>query len=316
MSLFLCGAIGLAQDSPTLERYRPILLPSGKWQSAPHGNGNIYAPEVLFDNGIYRMWFGGQGKDGHDRIQLAESVDGKKWVTKGVVLEDKKANHVNDPTVVKVDGTYWMYYTRADKDIRDDIAVAISNDGIKWSQKGVVLRPTSAGKWDSLLVGRPSVLYENGLFRMWYDGRKDLPLGAPAEDVPKSSTSVRSVGYAESNNGIDWTRPQEVPVFGEDAGGVHVVRIAQHYVMVYESRDGTRMATSSNGLNWNSQRLWIDRSSTTDDAYGHVTPFLFIDPTEKSSKLFVGGARSSTWDQNIILGISITDQQWALVKMP
>ena len=48
------------------------------------------------------MWYGGQGRDGHDRIHLAESDDGVNWVRRGVVLDNGEANHVNDPSVVKV----------------------------------------------------------------------------------------------------------------------------------------------------------------------------------------------------------------------
>jgi hypothetical protein len=85
-----------------------VLQGQGHEEVAPHGQGNVYAPHVLAENGLYRLWYGGQGKDGHDRISYAESREGKKWVRKGVVLKDDKANHVNDPYVVKVNGRYFM----------------------------------------------------------------------------------------------------------------------------------------------------------------------------------------------------------------
>ena len=85
---------------------RPELLLGGELATevAPHGEGNVYAPDVHVDGNRYRMWYGGQGRDGHDRIHLAESEDGTKWVRRGVVLEDGTANHVNDPSVVRVGG--------------------------------------------------------------------------------------------------------------------------------------------------------------------------------------------------------------------
>jgi hypothetical protein len=144
------------------------------------------------------MWYGGQGKDGHDRIHFAESHDGLTWEKRGVVLEDKDANHVNDPSVVRVGNEWWMYYTRAATDILDEIALAVSHDGVVWEKRGIVLHPGAPGTWDALLVGRPSVLKESGRFKIWYDGRADLPPDAPATGVPKSPTSRRSVGYAES----------------------------------------------------------------------------------------------------------------------
>ncbi len=43
------------------------------------------------------MWFGGQGRDGHDRIHLDVSADGAQWEQRGVVLEDPAAA----PAIVK-----------------------------------------------------------------------------------------------------------------------------------------------------------------------------------------------------------------------
>ena len=288
-----------------------VLDPTGDLQAAPHGAGNAYAPEIVLEDGLYRMWYGAQGRDGHDRILLAESPDGRVWETKGVALDHGSANHVNDPSVVKVGDTFFMYFTRAPVDIRDEIALVTSKDGRLWQEQGTVFRPGADGAWDSLLVGRPSVLHEDGRFRMWYDGRRDLPVGAPAEGVPKSDRSVRAVGYAESIDGLTWTRPQAEPVFGEDAGGVHVVRIGDGLVMTAESREGTRLATSPDGLAWQSQGLLVDRSGTDIDRFGHVTPFLLVEP--ESVALFTGAASSASWDRNRIVRVPLSVQQRASV---
>jgi hypothetical protein len=124
-----------------------ILRGQGGEEIAPHGQGNVYAPHVLIEDGLFRMWYGGQGKDGHDRISYAESKDGKKWVRKDVVLKDDTANHVNDPSVVKVNGRYFMYYTCAKKDVVDRIDVAISQDGRQWERKGVVVNYEELFSW-------------------------------------------------------------------------------------------------------------------------------------------------------------------------
>ena len=291
-----------------------VLDPTGDLQAAPHGSGNAYAPEILVVNGVYRMWYGAQGRDGHDRILLAESADGLAWETKGVALDHGSANHVNDPSVVKVGDTFFMYYTRAPVDIRDEIALATSADGVTWKAQGTEFRPGADGAWDSLLVGRPSVLHEDGRFRMWYDGRRDLPVGAPAEGVPKSDRSVRAVGYAESVDGLTWTRPQAEPVFGEDAGGVHVVRVGATLVMTFESREGTRLATSPDGLTWQSQGLLVDRSGADVDRFGHVTPFLLVEP--ESVVLFAGAASSASWDHNRIVRVPLSPQQSGRLALP
>lgn len=283
-----------------------VLEPTGDLQAAPHGAGNAYAPEILFCDGVYRMWYGAQGRDGHDRILLAESPDGVSWKTNGVALDHGSANHVNDPSVVKAGDTFFMLYTRAPVDVRDEIALATSTDGVTWEEQGTVFRPGGEGAWDSLLVGRPSVLHEHGRFRMWYDGRRDLPIGAPAEGVPKSDRSVRAVGYAESTDGLTWSRPRSEPVFGADTGGVHVVRIGDTLVMTSESREGTRVATSNDGLEWRDRGLLAGLSGGDIDRFGHVTPFLLAEPSGVT--LFSGAARSTTWDRNVIVRIPLTRQ--------
>lgn len=97
-----------------------------------------------------------------------------------------------------------MYYTRTEKDVVDRIFLAVSDDGQKWESKGIAVDAGKDGVWDSLSVGRPSVVHEDGEFKMRYDGRKDFPPDAPVKDVLKSPTSKRSVGYATSNDGVTW----------------------------------------------------------------------------------------------------------------
>ena len=300
--LFVCWFTG---PMPLHAETEAVLAPTGETEAAPHGRGNVYAPEILVEGGVFRMWYGAQGRDGHDRICLAESANGTTWERKGVVLDRGDSNHVNDPSVVKVGGTFFMYYTRADEDVRDQIALATSPDGVTWTTRGTALAPGEAGAWDSLLVGRPSVLVENGRFRMWYDGRKDLPSGAPAAGVPTSATSSRAVGYAESADGLVWTRPRAAPVFGHDAGGVHVVRTRRGLAMVWESGDGTHLARSSDGLDWQDAGLLAGLSGDSPDRFGHVTPFLLVDPADDRPTLFAGGARAASWDENTIVRVPL-----------
>ncbi len=274
-------------------------------ESAPHGEGNVYAPDILIENGRYRMWYGGLGDDGHDRIHYAESLDGLRWKKKGVVLEDKAANHVNDPSVVRIRDRYFMYYTVAGAGVTDRIDVATSKDGIRWQRQGTALRAGEPGEWDGLLVGRPSVLFENGQFKMWYDGRKDLPPDAADPKAPKSPTSKRSVGYATSKDGLNWTKHDKNPVCGNDAGGVHVVRYDDCYLMFFESHAGTMIAVSRTGLSWKNADLLVRPTGKRFDQHGHVTPFLLVRRRGLPPQLFIGAARAATWDRNSIARIRL-----------
>ena len=294
-------------------KIKVILKGKGDSEIAPHGRGNVYAPDVIWDGTVFRMWYGGQGKDGHDRISSAESADGQNWLRNGVVLKDDLANHVNDPSVVYVSGKYMMYHTRTEKDVVDRIDLAVSSDGRKWEPKGAVITVGSEGTWDSLSVGRPSVIFDGGRFKMWYDGRKDFPPGTPVEGVPISSTSRRSVGYATSEDGFRWVRHPNNPVVGHDAGAVDVKHLGDQYIMLYESRDGTRYAVSNDGLKWNDRGIFVAKSGSSIDQFGHVTPFLFVDHDKNQHWLYVGAAEATTWDGNSIAVLSIDEDQLRLM---
>ena len=278
---------------------RVLLSGEGEYEAAPHGEGNIYAPCVLIDQGKWKMWYGGQGKDGHDRISYAESVDGSKWTRQGVVLEDKTANHINDPAVIRVGDKYFMYFTRAEKFVIDRIHVATSTDGVTWKRRGMALDAGPEGSWDTVSVGRPAVIYEDGIFKMWYDGRKDFQPSSPVEGAPVSPNSHRYVGYATSNDGLRWQRHGENPVFGNDAGAIDLKRVGNHYLLLYESQGGTRFARSGDGLQWKDAGWLVEKSGGEVDRHGHVTPNLFIDNDGKAW-LFFGAARAATWDRNCI----------------
>ncbi len=304
LSLLMLLQLNARSEELSVSRKPTVLLQGeGKLELAPHGLGNIYAPDVLYENGLYRMWYGGQGKDGHDRILYAESHDGIKWVRKGLAIEDINANHVNDPSVVKVNGIYFLYYTRAEVGVIDKIYVATSKNGIRWEKKGPAVVP--GDKWDSLLVGRPSVLYEEGEFKMWYDGRKDLPIGALSENVPQSKNSRRSIGFATSQDGLVWSK-HPTPVFENNAGGIDVKRFGSKLYMAYESHSGTRIAVGNDGIHWRDRGVKISKSGKSIDKYGHVTPFLLNLPEKKRVIVYFGAASKSTWNYNCIASVRLT----------
>ena len=269
---------------------------------APHGNGNVYAADIVRCRDTLLMFYGGQGRDGHDRIHLATSTDGTTWKPRGVVFAPEGINHVNDPSVVILNGKFYMYYTRASVGVTDCIGLATSNDGRMWLDRGPIILPREKPAWDSLLVGRPSVTYDGNRFRLWYDGRADLPTGAPDRTAPKSSTSQRYVGYAESKDGISWKR-HDGYVFTNDAGGVHVSRVDGQYVMLIESRRGTEWASSDDGISWKDEGLLVVKDQQTAP-HGHVTPFLFADGNQRV--LYFGAARSEHWNQNSIMRVGIS----------
>lgn len=296
VSVFIQSCLGAGEPESTM---RVLLRGEAATELAPHGRGNVYAPSVVVDGPLWRMWYGGQGKDGHDRIHYAESPDaGRSWRRRGVVVENDSANHVNDPSVLRVDGKWFMFYTVAEHGTEDAIALAVSSDGLNWQKRGVVLAPGPKGTWDSRLVGRPSVLHENGRFRMWYDGQPTK------EDRPAARLEgARAVGLATSPDGVRWTRHSGNPVLQRGIGAVDVVRSADGYVLLYEGHAGTGAATSRDGVVWKDRGLAIRLSGTEADRYGQVTPHLVH--TGHDWQVFLGAASRKSWDGNSVVSFSL-----------
>ncbi|MCA9184426.1 MAG: BNR-4 repeat-containing protein [Pirellulaceae bacterium] len=278
-----------------------ILRGDAETEFAPHGTGNVYAPDVHRSGAVWRMWYGGQGIDGHDRIHVAESVDGRSWKKQGVVVDCGSANHVNDPSVVRAGGKWWMFFTVAETAEDDEIAAAVSTDGQTWQKLGVVFSRGNAGAWDSRKVGRPSVLYEDGIFRLWYDGQATKAAAEKSRLAQKVRQEGRAVGYAESKDGRTWQR-RDGPVFHHGAGAVDVERVKDRYVMVYESSAGVNWAESRDGIEWQSRGQLLGVSGKDLDRYGHVTPHLTpaISGHDGDMLLYVGAAGRRTWDGNSV----------------
>ena len=274
-----------------------ILRGEGESERAPHGLGNAYAPDIVQDGSRWLMYYGAQGRDGHDRIHLAESLDGFTWIKLGVVLDCGTANHVNDPSVVRAGDVVWMFYTVAETGEADEIAAATSKDAIAWEKRATVFTRGLGAAWDSAKVGRPSVLMEAGKFRLWYDGQPTAAAAESNEVAKRVRAEGRAVGYAESADGLTWTRRAE-PVFREGAGAVQVARERGRYVMVIESGSGVRWAESADGLAWKPRGLLTGLTGGERDAFGMVTPcFVHI---RRRSCLFYGAAARKAWDGNAI----------------
>jgi len=184
---------------------------SGEWDDY-----YVYAPSVLFEDGVYKMWYSGlqassraqqlveSGKyPGFSRIGYATSTDGIVWTKyKGNPVLDLGADgewddiHVYSPSVLFEDGVYKMWYTGYDG-YSYRIGYATSLDGIVWTKyKGnPVLDLGSPGEWDDGHVSGPSVLFEDGTYKMWYPG---------------SGYNWRfRIGYATSTDGIVWTKYED-----------------------------------------------------------------------------------------------------------
>jgi hypothetical protein len=294
--LFLIFPMRVEAQSVVSERYCDAPYTDCDWQfhannpiivpNSTDGDKNIYAPDVMYENGVYRMWYGGQGGS-HDRIYHTTSINGVNWGNKQLVLDLGSSNHNNDPSVVKVSDLYYMFYTDNNIDqmanYGDTIHLATSNNGIDWTKRGLVLDKGAPGEWDASFASRPSVIYEDGIFKMWYDS---CPLAC-------------FIGYAESEDGYNWTKYTSNPlIYGS---GIDVEHLTEGYVMLSQSGyDGPLIRTSADGISWTDHGYIFRLSGKSYDTWGHVTPNIFINEDRKWVGVYFGGASVQTWDRNTI----------------
>ncbi|MDQ3935583.1 MAG: hypothetical protein M3340_13235 [Actinomycetota bacterium] len=137
------------------------------------------------------------------------------------------------PYVVKQGDSFRMWFVSARRWVEDDHGVhyevvirhATSADGILWdADDEPCLVPEAQGDY---AVGRPSVLVEGGTYRMWY--------------AIRSFTQPYRIGYAESSDGLRWTRRDadagiDRSAEGWDSGMIcspQVVRVRDRLLMFY-----------------------------------------------------------------------------------
>ena len=176
--------------------------------------------------------------------------------------------------------TTWLYYGGSDatgsvdcpgiNDTHWRIGLAQSTDGVTFARVagtetgGAIVDLGAPGQFDSFLAYRPFVLKDGALFRMWYNGSTrpfNCPAGTLADD--------RRIGYAESADGVHWTKhydgagpggsvlPLGAPgeFDAQQVGYAWVIRDGGEYKLYYSANDAKNfwrvgLAVSADARTW------------------------------------------------------------------
>ncbi len=143
---------------------------------------SISYPSILFEDGVYRMWYGsnlGWGKTQEDMqhvIKYAESKDGIQWIRYNEISVNLKypgEYALSKPFVIKHEGIYKMWYSyRANANILTyRIGYAESVDGRKWNRldERAGIDVSNSG-WDSEMISYPFVFEHDNKLMMLYNG--------------------------------------------------------------------------------------------------------------------------------------------------
>jgi hypothetical protein len=143
---------------------------------------SISYPSVLYDNGIYKMWYGsnlswGSTQDQMEHvIKYAESNNAIDWKRNDKVvvgLQYKNEYAISKPFVLKTESGFEMWYSfRGNGSIMTyRIGYAISYDGINWTRRdkeaGIDVSKTG---WDSEMICYPFIMNHKNQKFMIYNG--------------------------------------------------------------------------------------------------------------------------------------------------
>lgn len=247
----------------------PVLPKDKPWEGTATRSGPYLYGTVMWDEGRLRMWYHGY-RSGQYVNCYAESADGVSWTKPNLGLiefdgstennlflttlkeiEDKDAyrggSDCHNPSVIKrpweADPTkrYALFcYSVAYRHAR----VAFSPDGLRWT---FVRETASKG-----LFGSGDVL---NFFHDPYQSRYVATLKS-------GSRRGRAAGVATSRDGLNWTKPVDIPVFVADDLDPDATQVYGMPVFPYQ---GLYI-----GLPWIYRARWFKYGGYTDQRMGEV----------------------------------------------
>ena len=153
-----------------------------------------------------------------------------------------------DITMLYEGGVYKMWFSwRPEK----SIAYSESKDGANWSGPKIVLSPVD-NDWEHDL-NRPGIVKKDGVYHLWYTGQAD---------------GRSKIGYATSQDGLNWRRQSKTPVLVPEEPWEKVAVMCPHvewdesetlFKMWYSGGEqyepnAIGYATSPDGLNWTKRK--------------------------------------------------------------
>ncbi len=201
---------------------------------------DVWLPWVLFDGTQYEMWYAGNTSSGG--IGYITTADPASWTRQRTtpVLTgggfNAWDNYAFGPVVLHTDTLYQMWYGgRLQNSGVWQTGYATSPDGINWTKhpNNPVLTVGASSEWDAVAAIVGSVVFDDGLYHMYYHGTNGDPF------------SGGEIGYATSPDGVTWTKHPDNPIMTGGAPGTwdddntwfpRVLKDGERYRMWYTGR--------------------------------------------------------------------------------
>jgi predicted GH43/DUF377 family glycosyl hydrolase len=243
-------------------------------------------PFILYEESKYKLWYTSQSSS-LLRIGYAESSDLNSFTSVQILnLNYDSSYHFHDPTIVKVENQYHLYFAVSNGGGNYKILKTISTDGINFNDEIVeVLTPGTI--WDKNAVSGPSLIYDNSNFYMFFTGWNGLQWSA---------------GLAISEDGVNWIKCDNNPII-DSASGPSITKEGDKYRLYFHTSSATAIESveTEDPLTCNS--IWSNRTTilSKDQSYDSK---LITDPSiiklNSTNYLFYSGlSGSNNWTINL-----------------
>lgn len=284
----------------------------------PYGDNQSYHPKVLSFNkkwNGYKYWMSytpyPKGDDLKENPCITVSNDLIHWSTpNGLInpLDDPKDKekatvynsdahlvYNNDNDELEI---YWRYTNNKNEKMYSKVFRRTSKDGINWSDKELVYTAEDRNVADII---SPAIIYENGIYKMWY--------------VVTSGV----VHYTESRDGLKWFNEKDIDIkYDKDLKTWHldVIKTKNGYEMLvvaftkWEKRNEMSLyySNSKDGIIWNTAKKIMDpavKEKVWDNKGIYRTTFIYEDGIYYV--IYGGTSRKDNHGLGLIFGKNIFD---------
>ena len=260
----------------------------------PSSPGHVAMGKVLFDNGIYKMWYSAIYNNGVSNIWYAESQNGINWNTIGSspVLSPGKYgtwddHAVSTAAVLKVNNQYRLYYNawRVNFGMMS-VGLAFSTDGIHWEKNTA---PVITANSQFYSIGLEDIVIKDSLYMGYFQ-------------YIISSGDNSKIGVATSYDGINWSMYSGNPILTAtlpwEGGSIFFPTLVvenNQYKMVYENTIGQNamgMAISGDGFHFTKQSAPFFINTNTINKYVQIA-YPYFKKLNNEYRIYYTGAASS-----------------------
>lgn len=154
------------------------------------GFSHILSPCIIYENHMYKIWAGSGNPKGY--LKYYETPDGFDWNLKATT--NLVGWHFD---IIKTELGYECFIS--DTLVGKTVSHSISKDGIRWSDKQVIIKSEIPDSWDSDRLYRTTAIKIDDTYYVYYTGVKGVIWGIGLSISTKENDITSLRGYVDGD---------------------------------------------------------------------------------------------------------------------